>query len=65
MPELEHTIYTQINETELIDILKGSANANQREGFIRVTFIEGDYSGGNDAACTFDLMMAESVSGIN
>lgn len=64
MPQLEHTIYTQLTEAELIDALKGSANGNQREGFIRVTFTEGDYSGGNDAPCTFDLMMAESVSAI-
>lgn len=57
-----HTAYRQISEEELINTLKGSANANQREGFIRVTFTEGDYTGGNDAPCTFDLMMAESVS---
>lgn len=57
-----HTAYREISEEELINTLRASANANQREGFIRVTFTAGDYTGGNDAPCKFDLLMAESVS---
>lgn len=60
MPTLEVTTSYQVSEADLITALKDAANGNQRHGYIEVSFTEGDYTGGNDAPITVNLVMVES-----